>query len=141
MNDIVPMITKPYLCPKIAFVLQFFQNNRIKNNNYSICARVIETSYIRTVYLIEDEILHRYTEDNSKYFGLYSVNEIFDQLVAGMCGPESPLWLKVPRQHLVSVVYDTNHGFHSITFCRNLDIDGDWLVYDINNTINEINAD
>lgn len=116
---------KHYLTPKLSIALDIFHMSR----------EIVPIGEIQSITLVNKRVVHEYTEYQDKYAGYYSSREIIEQLIAGFCGPESPLWIKIPRKEQMRVLYTTNTRMDVIDFERDMETDGDWVICNINKII------
>jgi hypothetical protein len=84
------------------------------------------------VSLIRRSFADGYIEEQDKIGGVYSREEVFEQLFAGFCGPESPMWHHVPQKEIIRVLYTTTLRRDIFQFERDFDKDGEWVLSNIN---------
>lgn len=91
---------------------------------------------IRSVALVSRSLADGYVEERRKIGGLYSAEEVLEQLIAGFCGPESPMWHHVPQKEVIDVRYVTTCQRDDVLqFERDFDKDGEWVLANINDII------
>ena len=95
----------------------------------------ILTDKVIHVQILDKTITLGYTEEQWKIGGYYSKEEAIEQLIAGMCGPESPMWSYLPRKETMYVLYTTTSRTDLISFERNMENDGDWVISNLNQVL------
>lgn len=117
----------PYISPRLGYVME-----SVREDPPLVVGAVQEVS------LLHRSFSYGYTEAQDKIGGFYSREEVIEQLIAGFCGPESPMWHYIPQRERMEVLYTTNERVDLLQFERDVDKDGDWVLSDINGMVSDV---
>ena len=124
-NDISTNFNKQnYISPQLGYTMDALRDNA-----------PIVFGTVKQVSLVNHSIVNGYIEEQDKIGGMYSKEEIVEQIIAGLCGPESPMWHYKPQKEVIDVLYTTTHRRDVFRFERDIDKDGDWVLSNINDII------
>ena len=118
--------TKPYVTSRLGYMLDTLERD---DGDSILMDKVLH------VQILDRTVTLGYTEEQWKIGGYYSKEEAIEQLIAGMCGPESPMWSYLPRKETMNVLYTTNERTDLLSFERNMENDGDWVISNLNKVL------
>ena len=114
-----------YISPRLGYTMDALRENI-----------PIVLGTVQNVTLSNHLLADGYVEEQCKIGGLYSKEEVFEQLIAGFCGPESPMWHRVPQKEVIDVRYTTTCQRDDVLqFERDFDKDGEWVLANINGVV------
>ena len=119
-----------YTTPSLSLALNELRNN----TNIKSLSNDININNVEIVNLWYEYGL---TKSNNKFFGFYSKDEIFHELIAGGLGPEvRKIWDQRGIKQKIKVLYESDEYFDVLEWERNMMIpDQDWQVSNINNIL------